>query len=159
VTNGLGAGVFSLAFGNDGAVVCEVGNVVFRYDPVFGTSLRRNAVSSGPGPMTASSDGSTICIAGPGDSAGLVYTYNVTNRGIDGFIWSGDYISWPPEVNHDGSLFAEPTRYGLPIFTNQHIRDYSGTYIALVGSPSGVAFSPNQDLLFCGKSTTRELRA
>lgn len=159
VTNGLGTGVFSLAFGNDGALVCEVGNVVFRYDPVFGTATRRNGVSSGPGLMTASGDGSTICIAGPGDSAGLVYTYNVTNQGIDGFIWSNDYITAPPEVNRNGSLLVEPTRYGLPVFTNQHIRDYSGTYIALVGSPSGVVFSPIQDLLFCGRSGTRELHA
>jgi hypothetical protein len=151
--------VYSLALGNDGAVVCEVGNLVLRYDPVTGITTRRNSVDPGSGPMTASGDRSTIAIAGPGDSAGLVFTYNVAAQGIDGFIWSNDYISAPPEVNRNGSLLAEPTSFGLPIFTNQHVTDYSGNYIALVSGPSGVVFSPNQDLLFCGRSGTRELRA
>ena len=151
--------VYSLAFGNDGAVVCEVGNLVLRYDPVTGITTRRNSVDTSSGPMTASGDRSTICIAGPGDSAGLVFTYNVTNQGLDGFIWSNDYISSPPEVSRNGSLIAEPTSYGLPIFTNLHTTDYSGDYIALISGPSGAVFSPNQDLLFCGRSSTRELRA
>jgi len=151
--------VYSLAFGNDGAVVCQVGNLVLRYDPLTGLTTRQNTVDTSPGPMTASGDRSTIAIAGPGDSAGLVFTYNVAGRGIDGFIWSNDYISAPPEISRDGSVLAEPTRYGLPIFTNLHTRDYSGNYIALIGGPSGVVFSPNQDLLFCGGSGTGELHA
>ena len=148
VLNGYSGDVNSLAFGSDGAVICEVGNVVFRYDPVSGTTTTGDSVSSGAGPMTASADRSTIAIASTGDSAGLVYTYNVANEGIDGFIWSNDYITSPPELSSDGSLIAEPTRYGLPIFVNSHSQDYSGDYIALIGSPSGEVFSPNQDLLF-----------
>src|SRR5207248_4002211 len=142
--------VYSLAFGNDGAVVCEVGNLVLRHDPATGITTRRNSVDTSSGPMTASGDRSTIAIAGPGDSAGLVFTYNVGAQGIDGFIWSNDYISSPPEVNRNGSLLAEPTSYGLPIFTNQHTRDYSGAYIDLIGSPYGSVFSPSQVLLFFG---------
>jgi alpha-tubulin suppressor-like RCC1 family protein len=149
---------YSLAFGNDGALICEVGNLVLRYNPVTGVTTRRNSVSTSSGPMTASADRSMIAIAGPGDSAGLVFTYNVANQGIDGFIWSNDYISQAPEVNRIGSLLAEPTSYGLPIFTNRHMNDFSGAYVALIGSPSGSVFSPTQDLLFCGKSGSRELR-
>lgn len=157
ILSGFPGGVSSLAFGNDGAVVCEVGNLVLRYDPATGVTTRRNTVSTSSGPMTASGDRSMIAIAGPGDSAGLVFTYNVANQGIDGFIWSNDYISQAPEVNRDGSLLAEPTSYGLPVFTNRHMNDFSGAYVALIGSPSGLVFSPTQDLLFCGKAGSREL--
>jgi alpha-tubulin suppressor-like RCC1 family protein len=150
--------VYSLAFGNDGAVVGEIGARVVRSDPSTGTTTSRNIVSTYSGPMTASADRSAIALAGPGDSAGRVFTYNVANQGIDGFIWSNDYISEPPQISRDGTLIAQPTSYGLPVFTNRHTSDYSGNYIALISAPSGVVFSPNQDLLFCGKSGSRELR-
>ncbi len=87
--------VYSLAFGNDGAVVCEVGDLVVRYDPVTGVSARRNIVYTSSGPMTASADRSTIGILGLGafyGYAGLVYGERsagnrIVREGSVGFTW------------------------------------------------------------------------
>lgn len=160
-------GIFSVAFGNDGAVMSTAqftssasGAVALRrYDPATDTTTVPRGVGR-DSPLTVSADGSMMAIPEPQDSGGIILTYNVAARFVDGFVFADDYLSAVAGVSRDGTQFAEPAWGGTKVFTNRHTSDWSRhSYLTTISNGSAVVYHPSRDLMFLGWGATRELRS
>jgi hypothetical protein len=152
------SGSWSVAFGNDGAVLFTSGfqgsgfTPLRRYDPV---TKQVSVVFDGLDQysmLRSSGDRKTIGIAESNSSCGPGLKYDVASQTIPSGRCSGWYTD-EIGVNRDGSQFAVPTSQGTAIF------DGSFNPIGTLGGPVGVGYHPQADLAFFSWSGTTFLRA
>ena len=160
-------GTFTVAFGNDGAVLVTStyegsGWVPMRrYDPATGAtsqiaaSVRQNTM------LTSSADRTVTGFAESNSSDGPFGRYRVADGNLlrksgytDGTGWS----NYEMGVNRDGTQFAIPTYGGTYIY------DANLSRIRIIGQyagpqPIGVVYHPAENILYCAWTGSTEVRA
>src|ERR1017187_6055716 len=156
------AGSWSVAFGNDGAVLITgratgSGDVPLRrYVPATGDSRIINNFIDQDSMVSSSGDGATMGIVGHNDSGGPLDRYDVASQTLTGPALT-EWETYEVGVNRDGTQFAAPTYNGTYVF------DGKLRQIGLLGSyasqgPIGLAYHPQADLVFFAWCPTSYLR-
>lgn len=157
------AGTFSVAYGNDGALMISsqfAGSgwvPLRRYDPVLGTvttiaSVRQNSM------LCASGDGSIIGVAENNSSGGPVDRYTVSSHSLQ-LIGTTNFL-YEVAVNRNGSQFAVPNYGGCTIYQLVGASMVRTNSIGAVGGlqPVGAVFHPSRDAVFFAWSDTSDVR-
>ncbi|MDB6058878.1 MAG: hypothetical protein JWO95_2722, partial [Verrucomicrobiales bacterium] len=160
----LESGTFSVAWGNDGALMISsqfAGSgwvPLRRYDPASGivttiASVRQNSM------LCASGDGSIVGVAESNISSGPVNRYSVSSRSIPQAAFANQFL-YEVAVNRNGKQFAVPTPSGCLI------DELSGTSliktnvigVASGAQPVGAVFHPTRDAVFFTWTGTTDVR-
>jgi len=164
-------GSFTVAFGNDGALLVTTDYNGSGWTPLRRVDPRTGAVSiiskdSFPGDirqatmLSASADGSCIGYAESDSSDGPLGIYDVATKKITGFLQSSNgtgAFNYEIGSNRNCSQFAVPTYLGTFIYDNALTR--KGTIGAYAGGrPIGVAYHPVKDIAYFAWADTSEVR-
>ena len=160
-------GTFTVAFGNDGAVLVTStfegsGWVPLRrYDPATGgttqiaSSVRQDSMLAG------SADGSVIGFAESNSSSGPFGRYRIADGNLLRKSGYTDGTSW---FNYEMGVNRNGTQYAIPTYGGAYIYDGDLRRITILGQyagpqPIGVAYHPAEDIVYFAWTGSTEVRA
>ncbi|HKQ99742.1 MAG TPA: Ig-like domain-containing protein [Pyrinomonadaceae bacterium] len=160
-------GTFTVAFGNDGAVLVSStyegsGWVPLRrYDPATGASSQVASSITQNTMLTASADGSVIGFAESNISDGRFGRYRVADGNLLRKSGYTDGTSW---YNYEMGVNRNGTQYAIPTYGGTYIYDGNLSRITILGQyagpqPIGVAYHPAENIVYFAWTGSTEVRA